>query len=681
MCGIFGLIVKEKATVKDNFIKNCLESIAHYSIARGKDSSGIVFKNDKTKEFNLVKGDLPIYSLLKSTTYKSYLKDALALYNNGSAFQAIGHSRLVTNGSQLHEVNNQPVIKNGIICIHNGIVVNANKLWDLNPQLNREYEIDTEILPSLIRNSLNKNISLNLAVSKALNDIEGTVSSALFFEDRHDFVLTTNFGSLYYIFNEEYLVFASEEFFLKSLIKKLKIKNAQITHLKAFTGLIVNTHTFIQTPFDQKSIDQNHYPSAIHDVYKINKQNLKGNFDKEVVIDPSLFINRGKEKHLFDLLENNELAIKKLKRCTTCILPETFPFIHFNNIGVCNYCLNYTPKTQIQSFDILKELVEPYRRKDGRADCIVPFSGGRDSTYSLHIVKKELNLNPIAFTYDWGMVTDLGRRNIARACGKLGVENIVVSANINWKRENIRKNITAWLKNPDLGMIPLFMAGDKYFFYYCDRIKKQTGIDLNIWGINNLENTDFKTGFAGLEPNFNKKRIYSLSGKNQIKLFSFVFKNITRSPGYINQSVFDSLGSFAVRYFAPKKDYFHLFDYYKWDETELDNLIKKEYNWEKAIDTNSTWRIGDGTAGFYNYIYNAVAGFTENDTFRSNQIREGLITREDALAKIYEENLARYETVRWYLEIIGLDFTEVINRVNNIPKRYHISSEKAISFI
>ena len=52
-------------------------------------------------------------------------------------------------------------------------------------------------------------------------------------------------------------------------------------------------------------------------------------------------------------------------------------------------------------------------------DCLVPFSGGRDSMYVMHVIKKELGLNPIAFTYDWGMVTDLARRNIARICGNL----------------------------------------------------------------------------------------------------------------------------------------------------------------------------------------------------------------------------------------------------------------------
>ena len=51
------------------------------------------------------------------------------------------------------------------------------------------------------------------------------------------------------------------------------------------------------------------------------------------------------------------------------------------------------------------------------------------------------------------------------------------------KGKNIRQNILAWLKRPDLGMVPLFMAGDKYFFYYTEQLKKQTGIDLNIWGI------------------------------------------------------------------------------------------------------------------------------------------------------------------------------------------------------
>lgn len=664
MCGIFGLIIKEKTKLNDSFIESTLKNLAEISIARGKDSSGIVFKNRTKNTFDLIKGDIPINKLLDSKEFESTLKESIELYKSGQSFQAIGHARLVTNGSQLKEVNNQPVVKDGIIAIHNGIIVNADKLWEKNNLIKREYEIDTEIILSLVRKDLNE-LSTQKAIKKCLNQIEGTASCAMLFDDRNEVALFTNNGSLYYVLENNLMFFASEKHFLNSVLKN-KHKKYTIKQLKANEGFILDLNDFSTTSLS----DEKNKKSELHSKHSTYKINLKGDFDKEIVIDPIEFIDKGKESHLLSILEDNSKEISLLKRCTKCILPETFPFIEFDEKGVCNFCKNHKPKKQIQNFDALKELIKKYKNRNGDPDCIVPFSGGRDSTYTLHIVKKELGLNPIAFTYDWGMVTDLARRNIARVCGKLGVENIVVSADIKWKRENIRKNIEAWLNNPSLGMIPLFMAGDKYFFYYCNQVKKQTGIDLNIWGINNLENTNFKTGFAGLSPQFEKKRIYSLSVFNQLKLFGFVGKNLIKSPGYINQSIFDSLGSFAVRYLSPKKDYYHLFDYYKWDENELESLIKEEYNWEKSIDTESTWRIGDGTASFYNYIYYTVTGFTENDTFRSNQIREGLISREDALDKTNMENKVRYETLRWYLEIIGVDYIKAITRINSIPKLY-----------
>ena len=130
------------------------------------------------------------------------------------------------------------------------------------------------------------------------------------------------------------------------------------------------------------------------------------------------------------------------------------------------------------------------------------------------------------------------------------------------------------------------------------------------------------------------------------------------------------MGSIASRYFTPKSNYFHLFDYLPWDENIINETILNEYDWEKSVDTKSTWRIGDGTASFYNYVYTLVAGFSENDTFRSNQIREGLITRPEALKKIYDENKPRYNSLKWYFEIVGLDFESTISVINKIPRKY-----------
>ena len=97
----------------------------------------------------------------------------------------------------------------------------------------------------------------------------------------------------------------------------------------------------------------------------------------------------------------------------------------------------------------------------------------------------------------------------------------------------------------------------------------------------------------------------------------------------------------------------------------------KEYEWETAVDTKSTWRIGDGTAAFYNYVYFTLAGFSEFDTFRSNQIREGQLSRSQALEYVNEENAPRYQNIKWYLDAIGMDFEKVVETINLNHKKYY----------
>jgi hypothetical protein len=285
----------------------------------------------------------------------------------------------------------------------------------------------------------------------------------------------------------------------------------------------------------------------------------------------------------------------------------------------------------------------------------------------MHLAVKEFGLKPIAYTYDWGMVTDLGRRNISLMCSKLGVENIVVAADIAWKRKNIRLNLNAWLKNPNLGMLSILTAGDKHFFRHINSVRKQTRISMNLWSVNPLEVTHFKAGFLGIPPDFEEKTVYQSGLMKQLRYQNLRFKEMSKSPGYFNTSLFDTLSGEYFRSKKNKADYYHLFDYWRWDESEIEDCLD-DYGWERALDTTTTWRIGDGTAAFYNYVYHRVAGFSEHDTFRSNQIREGDISREAALDLAKVENLPRYENISWYLEVLNLDFDEVLKKVNAIPR-------------
>ena len=663
MCGIFGVITKGSSGFSEQQIRQAINTLAKFSESRGKDTSGVVFRfREKIK---IYKGTTTLQHLLKYKPVRASFSQLVSFASEGGSVFVMGHSRLVTNGTHNLKDNNQPVIKNGIVGIHNGIIVNDGQLWEAHTDLKRGSGVDTEIMMALIDKFIGAGQSVEMAIQETMGLLFGTVSAAVIYKNRDMLSLFSNNVSLYLLTVENaFYAFASEDYFLRKMADKIGIDTYSISQIKGGTIYSIDL-ALVQMVSDLET------SRKMEKDYDIEEMVFQKNEAKdELILDPAIISRQPSAFKEAGYLECNDEQIASLRRCTRCILPETFPFIQFDDQGVCNYCNNYKIKNAPKSMDKLHELVEPYRRSGGEYDCIVPYSGGRDSTHTLHIVKNVLNLNPLAVTYDWGMVTDLARRNIARVCGTLNVENIIVSANIKWKRENIRKNILAWLKAPHLGLIPLFMAGDKYFYYYVDKVKKQTGIRLNIWGINPLENTDFKVGFMGVPPDHEKERIYSLSFKRKMKLISGVGVNFLRNPAYLNQSVLDTLGSFISRSVVHHSDYYHMYDFYRWDEAEVDDLVLGTYDWEKAIDTQTTWRIGDGTVPFYNYIYYTVAGFSEYDTFRSNQIREGMLEREAALALVRTENRPRYASLKWYTDIVNLDFVDVVKQINDIPKLY-----------
>jgi len=607
MCGIFGIISSEGVK------KNELKFLAEHSEQRGKDSSGLFYIQDN--EYKVFRADYPIKRLLREVNP-----------NRGSF--TMGHSRLITNGLS----DNQPVVRDGICLIHNGIVVNHEKIWKLLDK-KRHLKIDTEVIAAIASHYLDKGEKVENIPKKILELCRGIVACAMAIPRLGKLFLFSNNGSLYMAKKEGSIYFASENFPLD----EMGCKEVQQIKEAILIDIPRSDETFKITD-------------------KVNRK---------TDLIPSLPLISTEEKMLVFPKPN-------LKRCTKCILPETMPFINFDSEGVCNYCRNYklrnVPRPEKELFD----LVEPYRRAKGN-DCIVPFSGGRDSCYSLHLIVKELKMKPVTYTYDWGMVTDLGRRNISRMCAELGVENIIVADDIEKKRRNIQYNLKAWLKAPHLGMISILTAGDKHFFRYVETIKKQTGISLNLWGINPLEVTHFKSGFLGVPPDFEEKRVYSHGSLKQMRYQYLRFKAMLQSLGYFNTSLWDTLSGEYYRSFNKKSDYFHVFDFWQWDEELVDQTLAL-YDWEKSPDTNTTWRIGDGTAAFYNYIYYTVAGFTEHDTFRSNQIREGQLHREKALQLVEDENQPRYQNIKWYLDAVGIDFEEAIKVVNKIPKLYDVKT-------
>jgi glutamine---fructose-6-phosphate transaminase (isomerizing) len=662
MCGIFGLIQKNISADTGKMFRD----LFILSESRGKEASGFAIKCPKN--IKVYKTPLPANDLVKRNIFR---EEVLNLNKRSSnRFVGIGHSRLVTNGYEQFDINNQPVVKNGMVVIHNGIIVNQNVLWKQYSNEKRISELDSELIPTIISSELENGNEIGEAIGKMFNQIYGMTNIALLSERHNNLILATNNGTIYYYndLKKGIFVFASERYILDQFLRKHKFKYTDfyIQQLKAGEIACINLNLL---SFHLGGIGER-LTNMEEDIEKSEIVSLKEkipprkiytntSLDHEISEVSSMFI----EEHL-----KRKDAIDNLKRCTKCILPESFPNIEFDKKGVCNYCNNYR-KIDLLGKESLLKVANNYRRKDGKPECLIPFSGGRDSSYVLHYMVKELGLKPIAFSYDWGMLTDLGRRNQARMCGKLGVEHILVSANIRNKRENIRKNVSAWLKKPDLGTIPLFMAGDKQYFYHSKLLQKQNGLDLVVMGENHLEKTLFKSAFSGAKQDLKGSMAYHISNFNKIHMISYYIKQFIINPSYLNSSMIDTIGSF-FSYYGIKHDYTNFFNFIKWDEKIITDILVKEYDWETDPGTKSTWRIGDGTAAFYNYIYYMVAGFTEYDTFRCNQIREGDINRKEALEFSKIENQPRWDSIQWYCNTIGIDFNHTIKVINNIKKKY-----------
>jgi glucosamine--fructose-6-phosphate aminotransferase (isomerizing) len=643
MCGIFGILCAADARLDGAAGRALVIALLRASETRGREAVGLAV-HDGT-QIDVLKQGGSVADFLKNPRLESLLGEAFtrrdgAVNGHRRPLAITGHSRLVTNGFQSNQDNNQPVITRGAVALHNGIVVNDRALVARHPSLTLRGEVDSEVLAALLRSELDKSGDLVAATRATFAEIEGSASIAMLFDDRDQVLLATNTGSLFQLADPAtgVIVFASERFILQKMLDERSVSGGTIEQLPAGEGMIVQLSDLARHTFSLSSeaTPPGAPPASTHGRLRI---------------------------------VNHSSNAASLRRCTRCILPESYPFVSFDKDGVCFYCRTWK-KIEVTGEEALRKAVEPYRSKDGSPDVIVAFSGGRDSSYGLHYVKKVLGMNPVAFTYDWGLVTDLARRNQARICGKLGVEHILRSADITSKRRYVRKNVEAWLRKPELGMVTLFMAGDKEFYSYARALRKETGIKLVIFCTGNMiEDAPYKTGLMGIPQDHHGNVLTKMSLRNKSAMLAYFAKQYAANPSYVNESLKDTWNAFWQT-FVVNDDFLYLYKYIRWDEKTIVDTIRSEYNWEIETDTTTTWRIGDGTAAFYNYIYQTMAGFTEDDCMLANMVREGDITRDEAMQRSAEYAIPRWRSIREYAQLIGFSAEEALQIINAAPKLY-----------
>lgn len=630
MCGIFGLVGKK---LTKRMFQEYTDSLFKLTEPRGRQASGIsIAANDRLTAF---KRPLTASRVIESVEYKKFLDSSLADNFDGN-ISAIGHCRLVTDGSELKSFHNQPIVLEKLVGVHNGVINNFERIRD-REALNTEGIGDSEVLFRYLEKKMSAGKNPVQALQEIHSEIRGAASLGILFSEIRSLIISTNFGSLYISeINEDLFVFASEEQVLNSFQKAFTIERP-VKKLEPGIGLIIDTQNLTQQKF-----------------------NLNKELDKEIKFTKF-------QANIMDLSPNP----KNIKRCTKCILPENYPFLTFDKNGVCSICQKYQ-KQKYHGKEELEKFLSKYRSKNGEVDCVIGLSGGRDSSYGLHVLKEEFGMNPVGFSYDWLLTSRKARHNIAKMAGALGVEVIYRCGDYQTQAKNIRDNIYGFLKDPDLGMMTFVQAGDKEMYHYGRKIRKEKNQKLTVWCSGyQLEQREFFIGYCGIDKTLiNNPRLYDYGWITKFRLAVYYGMKTIKNPSYWNRSIWDNFMAFW-HCFVAKDDFLYLFNYYPWNEEEVERTLKEKYEWEADLDYGvNQWRMDDFHTAFINYVYYTVGGFSEFDDFRSNQVREGLITRDEALRLTAIDNNIRYESLMEFSNLVGFNLEHVLKEIDAIPKLY-----------
>lgn len=341
----------------------------------------------------------------------------------------------------------------------------------------------------------------------------------------------------------------------------------------------------------------------------------------------------------------------QLKRCTKCVMPETWESINFNESGVCNICKNIEIKQKkINWQEKRKEfvnLINQYKKK-GQYDCIVPFSGGKDSTFTVYTMIKKFNLKPLVVSYDHGFFRPKTLENRLRIMKELGVDMMTFRSN--W--HVVKKLMTESLKR----------TGD--FCWHCHtgvfaypmQIAVKFNIPLVIWGepaseysgyysYNEDEEVDEKRFNKIVNLGINiKDMIGAIKGLTMRDLEPFKYPNLKDLKNLKYRSV--CLGNFIP--WDVKKHVEIIKRELGWQEDEVEGVPSK-YNYEK-VECMFT-----GVRDYLKYIKRGI-GRTAHLT--SIDIRNGRMIREEALELTEKYDGLRPASLNVFLKWLGISEQE-----------------------
>ena len=332
-----------------------------------------------------------------------------------------------------------------------------------------------------------------------------------------------------------------------------------------------------------------------------------------------------------------------LQYCTRCCIPETQEGVKFDEMGICQACQSSEQKIHINWVERekgLRTILDNVKAKAGdNYDCIVPISGGKDSTFQLHILTRVYGMRPLAVTFSHNWWSESGWYNLQNALEKFNVDHIMFTPSRALINRLVKRSVEAigdtnWHYHSGVGAFPLQVA-----------VKYK--IPLLIWG-ESIAEASGRATYDDPIHTYDREYFKKVSAKlgqeeivNEYITARDLYPFTVPTAGEIEEAHVWGL---------------HLGDYIFWDEERQVEFLEETYGWKQTQMENAYKRyksVEDIMSGMHDFTCYLKRGYGRCTYQASVDVRNGLLTREEAFQLIRRYDTERPEALDYYLKVTG----------------------------
>lgn len=337
-----------------------------------------------------------------------------------------------------------------------------------------------------------------------------------------------------------------------------------------------------------------------------------------------------------------------LRYCVRCCVPQTQEGVLFDELGVCQACQSAEQKIHIdwtaRERDLRATLEAAKARAGNNYDCIIPISGGKDSTFQLYVLTKVYGMKPLAVTFSHNWYSDTGWYNLQNSLEQFNVDHIMFTPNRSLVNRIARRSLSGigdscWHCHAGVGAFPLQAA-------------VRFNIPLLVWGESIAESSG-RASYTNPVRKFDREYFTKVSAK--LRPDQMVNDGLTERDLYPfnvpSAEECERVGVYGI----------HLGDYIFWDDERQTEFVRDVYGWRETQIEGSYKRyksaecIMPGVHDFTNYL---KRGYGRATFHSSVDVRAGLLSRDEAWQLIRENDGVRPEGLDYYLKITGMSEEE-----------------------